>query len=247
MPSPLSTLACLSFAITTVFAQEVYTVWPWPQHPPPAPPAPIYVTTDTWTVTCPAPPTVYINVTEVEYVPVTATDTTTQPVTIFQTITTVGPSSILHHDARLMLADPNGNRINSYHSNSNSNRDHLPLRNNKSGHEHHALPNPNSQRSLYRRWTVPYRLDVGVFNRIRLLPRKLANVLFLDGVVLLAGFASLSWRIAISKLAFQIETFFAVPMNVSRQQSFPQYCRPGTSISMATQLLPPTRRSLSTP
>ena len=118
MPSPLSVLACLLCAITTVSAQDVYTVWPWPKHPQPAPPVPVYVTTtavdNTWIVTCPAPSTVYINVTEVEYVPLTATttasefftdtttnsefftDTTTSPITIVQTIistsviTTVG-------------------------------------------------------------------------------------------------------------------------------------------------------------
>ncbi|KAJ9605145.1 hypothetical protein H2200_010535 [Cladophialophora chaetospira] len=73
----LSLLTALSFSIATVSSQSVYTVWPWPQHPPPPPPVPVVVTTQTvdqtWIVTCPAPPTVFINFTQVQYVPVTTT------------------------------------------------------------------------------------------------------------------------------------------------------------------------------
>jgi hypothetical protein len=106
MPSPLSLLACLSFSISAVSAEGVYTVWPWPNHPKPAPPSPVYITTttvdQTWVWTCPAAPTIYINVTE--YIPTTiipppltdteistlisATTVVPPPITIFQTTST---------------------------------------------------------------------------------------------------------------------------------------------------------------
>ncbi|KIW30329.1 uncharacterized protein PV07_06079 [Cladophialophora immunda] len=80
MHSSLGRLACLSFAISAALAQSTSVE---------TPPAPDLAE---WSVACPPAPTVFISVTETEYVPLTSTttasyhDTTTLPITIFQTI-----------------------------------------------------------------------------------------------------------------------------------------------------------------